>query len=155
MNKILVFDMDGTIADLYGVDGWLDDLVNKRVRPYEEAKPIYDMVTLTTVLEILKGMGWRIAVTSWLAKNSNTEYDNAVREVKKAWLDRYDFPYDILNIVEYGMDKSAVTERIGGFQILIDDEEKNLKDWKNGLTIDAKRDIMTILLKMIDKDGEF
>lgn len=155
MNRTLVFDMDGTIADLYGVDGWLDDLVAKRVRPYAEAKPIYDMVTLKTVLEILKGMGWRIAVTSWLAKNSNAEYDNAVREVKKAWLDNYGFPYDVLNIVEYGFDKSTVTERIGGFQILIDDEEKNLKDWKNGLTINAKYDILNVLLKMIDKDGEF
>lgn len=25
MEKYLVFDMDGTIADLYGVDGWLYD----------------------------------------------------------------------------------------------------------------------------------
>ena len=25
-NKVIVFDMDGTIADLYGVDGWLKDL---------------------------------------------------------------------------------------------------------------------------------
>lgn len=155
MDRILVFDMDGTIADLYGVDGWLDDLVNKRTRPYAEARPLYDMDTLVTVLEILKGMGWRIAVTSWLAKNSNKAYDNAVRKVKKNWLDEYGFPYDILNIVEYGTDKSTVTERIGGFQILIDDEEKNLKDWRNGLTIDAKRDIMSVLLKMIDKDGEF
>ena len=24
--KVLVFDMDGTIADLYGVQGWLEDL---------------------------------------------------------------------------------------------------------------------------------
>ena len=155
MNKTLVFDMDGTIADLYSVDGWLDDLIAKRVRPYAEARPLYDMVTMKTVLEILKGMGWRIAVTSWLAKNSNAEYDNAVREVKKAWLDEYGFPYDVLNIVTYGTDKSTVTERIGGFQILIDDEEKNLNDWKNGLTIDAKYDILDVLLKMIDKDGEF
>ena len=26
MNKTLVFDMDGTIADLYGVEGWLEML---------------------------------------------------------------------------------------------------------------------------------
>ena len=24
--KMICFDMDGTIADLYGVSGWLDDL---------------------------------------------------------------------------------------------------------------------------------
>ena len=27
MTKAIYFDMDGTIADLYGVDGWLDSLV--------------------------------------------------------------------------------------------------------------------------------
>ena len=73
MNKTLVFDMDGTIANLYGVEGWLDDLINKSVRPYEIAEPMYDMDTLVLVLEMLKGLGWKIAVTSWLAKNSNDE----------------------------------------------------------------------------------
>ena len=29
MNKVLVFDMDGTIADFYGVDGWLDCLMDE------------------------------------------------------------------------------------------------------------------------------
>ena len=153
--KILVFDMDGTIANLYGVNGWLDDLINKDTRPYEVAEPMYDMDTLALVLEMLKGLGWTIAVTSWLAKNSTDEYDARVRAVKKEWLEKFGFPYDILNIVPYGVDKSSVTADLGGFQVLIDDEEKNLKDWKNGLTIDAKTDIMTMLLKILDNLGEF
>ena len=28
----ICFDMDGTIADLYGVEGWLDDLISENVR---------------------------------------------------------------------------------------------------------------------------
>ena len=155
MMKMLVFDMDGTIANLYGVNGWLDDLINKDTRPYEVAEPMYDMDTLALVLEMLKGLGWTIAVTSWLAKNSTDEYDARVRAVKKEWLEKFGFPYDILNIVPYGVDKSSVTADLGGFQVLIDDEEKNLKDWKNGLTIDAKTDIMTMLLKILDNLGEF
>ena len=43
MNKAIFFDMDGTIADLYGVDGWLDDLRAERVRPYAEAKPLVNL----------------------------------------------------------------------------------------------------------------
>ena len=150
--KMLVFDMDGTIADLYGVEGWLDDLIAKNERPYAEAKPIYDMDTMAFVLEVLKSAGWTIAVTSWLAKNSDNEYDEKVKVVKKEWLDRFGFPYDILNIVPYGTDKSSVTETYGGYQILIDDEEKNLNDWRNGLTINAKRDILKMLLNMIDRE---
>jgi len=152
MVKMIVFDMDGTIADLYGVEGWLECLMVKDVKPYRDAKPIYDMDVLNTVLEMLKADGWVIAVTSWLAKNSNNEYDEAVKEVKKAWLNRMDFPYDILNIVSYGVDKSSVTKDFGGFQILIDDEDKNLNDWSNGRSIDAKGNIIEELIKLIEEE---
>ena len=40
MEKAIYFDMDGTIADLYGVDGWLDDLMNESTRPYAAAAPL-------------------------------------------------------------------------------------------------------------------
>ena len=43
MSRMLVFDMDGTIADLYGVNGWLEMLRNEDALPYEIAKPLYDM----------------------------------------------------------------------------------------------------------------
>lgn len=155
MDKILVFDMDGTIANLYGVEGWLDYLIAKDATPYEVAEPMYDMDTLVLVLEMLKGLGWKIAVTSWLAKNSTDEYDAKVKAIKTEWLKKFGFPYDVLNIVPYGVDKSSVTADLGGFQVLIDDEEKNLKDWKNGLTIDAKNDILSMLLKILDNLGEF
>ena len=150
--KILVFDMDGTIADLYGVENWLDYLIAGNETPYAIAKPMYNMDNLADMLNILKSMGWRIAITSWLAKNSTTEYDEKVKQAKTEWLEKYQFPYDILNIVPYGTDKSSVTADLGGFQILFDDEEKNLKSWKNGLTVNANDDIITILNKLIKKE---
>ena len=39
MVKAINFDMDGTLADFYGVDGWLEYLVNKNAYPYATAKP--------------------------------------------------------------------------------------------------------------------
>ena len=152
MNKTLVFDMDGTIADFYDVQGWLESILARDVKPYATAKPMYDMDVLNTILDALKGFGWRIAVTSWLAKSTTDEYDRKVTKAKLAWLAENGFPYDIVNIVPYGTDKSSVTARYGGYQILLDDEEKNLKDWKNGLTIDANCDILSMLLKMIDRE---
>ena len=35
--KVIVFDMDGTIADLYGVNGWLEMLNAENPKPYEIA----------------------------------------------------------------------------------------------------------------------
>ena len=79
MNKTLVFDMDGTIANFYGVVGWLDYLKESNPTPYIVAEPLYDMEELRIVLEMLKIFGWRIVVTSWLAKGSSKEFDNEVR----------------------------------------------------------------------------
>ena len=83
MKKTLVFDMDGTIANFYGVEGWLEDLRAYSVRPYVEAKPIYDVDTLNTILEILKALGWRIVVTSWLSKESTADFDAETRRAKR------------------------------------------------------------------------
>ena len=89
MAKVLVFDMDGTIADLYGVEGWLTDLRTENTRPYTEAKPLYDMTILNSILDVFKMCGWRVVVTTWLAKDSTKEYENAVRKAKLEWLRRY------------------------------------------------------------------
>ena len=40
INITINFDMDGTIADLYGEENWLDDLINERTTPYANAKPL-------------------------------------------------------------------------------------------------------------------
>ena len=67
MKKILVFDMDGTIADFYGVPNWETDLLNGNVRPYVEAKPLYDMDELNVILNEFHLLGWIIIVT-WSPK---------------------------------------------------------------------------------------
>lgn len=150
MNKTLVFDMDGTIANLYGVEGWLDDLRASDPRPYEVAEPMYDMEVLTAILQVLKYMGWRVVVTTWLAKGSTKEYDALVREAKIAWLDKYDFPYDEIHLVKYGTTKANCTRKIGGFQILVDDNEQVRRGWTLGDTIDANTDIIKALVALFE-----
>lgn len=149
MIKMLVFDMDGTIADLYGVDGWLDDLRTEKTRPYAEAKPLYDMDELVEILKTLQLMGWEIAVTTWLAKNATKAYNQAVTKVKKEWLTKYNFPYDEIHCVKYGTTKANCTRKKGGFQILIDDNEKVRKGWTLGATINAQHDIIKILKALV------
>lgn len=137
MNKILVFDMDGTIADLYGVEGWLDDLHTRNVRPYAKARPLVDMVELRNILLQLQDFGWHVVITSWLAKDSTRDYDNAVRTVKHNWLDNFSFPYDELHFVKYGTTKANCTRKYGGRQVLFDDNERVRNGWTLGEAIDA------------------
>ena len=153
MRKTLVFDMDGTIANFYGVEGWLEDLRAYNVRPYIEAKPLYDIDILNTILEILKAQGWRIAVTSWLSKESNAEFDKKTREAKREWLARYNFPADEIHLVKYGTRKANCTRKLGGYQILIDDNADVRDSWTLGSTIDANRNILSQLVDLICQES--
>lgn len=145
MNKVLVFDMDGTIADLYGVDGWLDYLMAEDARPYTNARPFYDMWAMMEVLNELKNDGWRVVVVTWLAKNATKEYNKAVRKAKLEWLEKFGFPYDELHMVKYGTTKANCTRKLGGRQILIDDNAKVRKGWTLGPTFDANKNVYEFL----------
>ena len=150
LNKTLVFDMDGTIANLYGVNGWLDMLRAEDPTPYRIANPIYDIETLNTLLRLLKRKGWRIVVTTWLAKGSTKHYDNLVRMAKLEWLEMHNFPFDEVHMVKYGTTKANCTRHYGGFQILVDDNEKVRKGWTLGDTINANENILIELEKLLD-----
>ena len=149
MTKTLVFDMDGTIADLYAVTDWLENIIAENVRPYAIAEPMYNMNKLVNVINRLKENGWRVAIVSWTSKHGSKEYNKEVRKVKKEWLDRYNFPYDELHVIKYGTPKSYCMKKTGGFQILFDDEEPNRKAWRNGSTVNANEDIYKILKNML------
>lgn len=149
-NRTIVFDMDGTIADFYGVKGWLDYLKAEDTTPYEIAKPLYDMVTLANLLMTLKADGWKVVITTWLAKGGTKEYNDRTRKAKLEWLEKYNFPYDEIHLVKYGTTKANCTRKIGGFQVLVDDNEKVRKGWNLGATINANYNIVKEIEKLVN-----
>lgn len=144
MMKQINFDMDGTIADLYGVNNWLEYLVNGDPTPYAVAKPMVNMAILARYLNKLIANGWEINIISWLAKNSNEEYDELVRNAKIKWLKTHlkSVHFTKINIVAYGTFKENF-----GSGILFDDEENNRKYWK-GNAYDEKN-ILEILKNLL------
>lgn len=149
MNKVLVFDMDGTIADLYGVDGWLEMLRAEDTTPYAKAKPMYDMDALNFILYMLKNAGYKVVVTTWLAKDSSKDFERKTATVKKKWLDDFNFPYDMFYPISYGVEKSLSTKNLGGVQYLIDDNADVRKTWSNGFTINAQYNILEALTRLL------
>ena len=149
MKKTLVFDMDGTIANLYKVEGWLEMLRAEDATPYKVAEPMYDMDSLAELLKMLKEIGWTIAVTSWLAMGATKAYDEKVRQAKREWLEKYNFPFDEIHLVKYGTTKANCTRKNGGFQILVDDNEKVRNGWNLGGTINANENIMEKLADLL------
>lgn len=136
----IYFDMDGTIANLYGVEGWLNDLMSGNVRPYAEAEALLDFSEFTKIIHLLQARGYKIGIISWLAKCDDKEYHKAVAATKKAWLKKL-LPavvFDEIHIVKYGTPKSTC-----GNGILFDDEEPNRKEWK-GIAFDVDNIIETL-----------
>lgn len=127
--KAIYFDMDGTIANLYAVENWLEDLQNKNTRPYEQAKVMLKMNVLARLLNRLQKEGYIIGVVSWLAKNSTQEYNERVTQAKVDWLHKHlpSVQWNELHIVEYGTPKQTVVQHNKG--ILFDDEEQNRTNW--------------------------
>ena len=129
MTKAIYFDMDGTIADLYGVTGWLDSLVAEQTKPYREAKPLVDMRQLGKMLNKLQAQGWKIGIISWLAKSGSDEYNNRVAKTKEAWLKKHlgSVHFDEIKIAKYGTPKQFLANH--SFGILFDDEQPNRDAW--------------------------
>lgn len=134
MIKAIYFDMDGTIADLYGVEGWLDDLIAENVRPYAEAKPLVNLSLLARYIHKVQAKGYTVGVISWLSKSGSDAYNEAVTAVKREWLAKHlpSVEWDEIHIVKYGTPKSTCRSCPG---ILFDDEEKNLNEWGAGAVI--------------------
>ena len=146
MTTTIFFDMDGTIADLYGVENWLDYLIASDALPYEIAKPLIRLNALARILNRLQKQGYKIGIISWLAKNSNTAYDEKVTRAKKDWLKKHlaSVDFDEIHIIKYGTPKQTFAKTKN--DVLFDDEEKNRNDW-TGKAFDAET-ILEILKGM-------
>ena len=125
----ICFDMDGTIANLYGVENWLADLRTGNPRPYKEAEVMLNMNILARLLNKLQKKGHKIVIVSWLSKVSNVDYDKAVTEAKKDWLAKHlaSVQFDEINIVSYGINKNLFCQSEN--DILFDDEKQNRDNW--------------------------
>ena len=136
------FDMDGTIADLYGVDGWLDMLINKDATPYAIAKPLVNLSALARLMHKAQRNGFEICIVSALAKNSTAEYDEKVKTAKMNWLKKHlaSVQFDEIRFVPYTFTKNDVNS---GNDILFDDEERHLTAW-TGTAIHATKILETL-----------
>lgn len=151
MLNAIYFDMDGTIADLYGVEGWLEDLRNEVTVPYENAKPMLNMSLLARRLNALRKQGFTIGIISWNSKGATKAYEDAVAKAKLDWLKKHlpSVQFDEIHIVKYGTPKTSVTPLVQT-AVLFDDDYGNAYEWmeKGGYSCHPD-DIENILKKLL------
>lgn len=142
-NATIYFDLDGTIADLYGFSGWLDCLQNEQTDPYTEAGLLVDGEQLRNFLAAGKAAGVLFGVISWGAKNASKDYQKAIRRAKIEWLKKNSLLgyFDELHVIKYGTPKNRAAKNRTG--VLIDDE---LQRWNVEKLVDANnfRNILNV-----------
>ena len=143
MKVTINFDLDGTIANLYGVENWLEMLRAYDETPYVVAEPLLRLNILARMLNRLQREGYKLAILSWLSKCGTAEYNERVTTAKLQWLAQHlpSIKWDRITIVEYGTPKENYCET--PFDILFDDEIQNRENW-NGIAFDVN-DIIGIL----------
>ena len=129
MEKKICFDLDGTLADLYAVDNWLNMLRACDPTPYTQAEPMLNMSAFARLLHKAQRLGYEIVIISWLSKTSTADYDVAVTQAKLQWLQNHlpSVEWNEVHIVAYGTPKHEIC---GG--VLFDDEEHNRNIWGQG-----------------------
>jgi 5'(3')-deoxyribonucleotidase len=136
MKMTIWFDMDGTIADLYGVENWLHMVRANDPTPYLVARPLVNLSALARMLNKLQKQGYEIGVISWLSKTGTPAYDAAVTAAKYAWLSKHlpSVDFDEIHVVPYGTPKQVFAHSDN--DILFDDEAENRENW-TGLALDV------------------
>ena len=146
--KKIYFDMDGTIADLYSVRGWLEKLRAFDPSPYREAKPLLRLCELARVLNTLQARGYELGVISWVSKETNAKYTAEIDRAKRKWLAQHlaSVHFDSIVIADYGTPKSTLADKIG---ILFDDNATVRQEWTDngGIAYDVNN-ILEILREL-------
>lgn len=147
MEKMVWFDMDGTIADLYGVDCWLEALCAEDVYPYEQAGTLVNMAYLARLLHKLQAVGYGIGIISWTSKLGSALYNGEVALTKMCWLHKHlpSVCWDEIKIVTYGTPKQTFKHTKD--DILFDDELRNREQWQ-GLAY-SQDEIINVLKALI------
>lgn len=152
--KMICFDMDGTIADLYAVEGWEPMLRAEDPTPYLMAEAMWNMTQLAEILSALRDLGVEIRIITWLSKESTEEYKDAVRDAKIQWLAEHGFPYDAFHGVRYGATKAdSIRKYLAPNENawLIDDNAKVRNGWHMGEAIDPTNvDILELLSSLLN-----
>lgn len=145
------FDMDGTIANFYGVENWLDMLLAENPCPYLAARPLVNMNVLARLIHKAQMMGIEVGIISWLSKSSTEKFDALVTSAKRRWLAKHlpSVTFDEINIVAYGTPKGEYVGA-GADDVLFDDEARNREAWQ-GTAYDVEN--LVKILKEILKNA--
>lgn len=124
MKKTVYLDMDGTIANLYGIENWLPRLRAEDKTIFLECEP---MISEKELLNKFPTENFEMKILSMTPLNATENYCLNVINQKNEWLNKY-FPSITKRIYKpYGHNKNLKNSENA---ILIDDSEPIRNSWR-------------------------
>lgn len=128
MERVTIhFDLDGTIADLYGYPEWLPQLKAERTEPFTNCNPLLNPDRIRYIIAELRANGHKVVVNSWTPKGASDTYHEAVIIAKMEWLERHGLHFDDMFFLRFGENKSHA--KTSPRDILIDDNAEVREEW--------------------------
>ena len=147
----ILFDLDGTLADLYGRKDWLDKL--RAEKPiYEELEPLVDMQELNHIAEKLMNVGVEFCVVTWLSMGASETYEFITSMEKYRWCKKHIPFIEEFECQPYGTPKQ--TNYRNTKCILIDDNAEVRAEFETKhrrKTFDANDDICAFLTELYNE----
>lgn len=123
------FDMDGTVADFYSQENWLEMLQNENAGAFINCQPLFTELFYKTVA-CLAAKGVQFGVITWLPMQASPEYEDICRAEKIAWCKKY-LPFiSDFTAQSYGIPKQNAIKKHATTEILIDDNSEVGAMWK-------------------------
>ena len=147
----ILFDLDGTLANLYGRKDWLEKL-RKEEPIYEELEPLVDMQELNHIAEKLMNVGVEFCVVTWLSMQASETYELITSMEKFRWCKRYIPFISEFECQPYGTPKQ--TNYRNTKCILIDDNAEVRAEFEpkhRRKTFDANEDICAFLTELYNE----
>lgn len=146
----IIFDMDGTIADLYNHPEWLSYFQEEK-SIFQYLEPMIPTFAFNSIIEKLKTV-CDVRIITWLPMNATKEYKAICRKDKKQWVKTFVPSIEKVHAIAYDSNKHGV-KGISKNAILFDDNEKVRESWeKTGRPATDEKDILRKLIQIyLDK----
>lgn len=154
IKKECYFDLDGTIYDLYGMKDWLERIENEKPNVFTDGNFIVNYNEFMECVRQLEKQGYTFNVISWLPYDVTYNYKKKCEQEKRNWIKKF-LPFvKNVEIQSYGILKHTHVES----GILIDDNEKICKHWRNenrvALNVNKEFNVIKALKKLIRGEVE-
>lgn len=127
------FDLDGTLADLYNSENWLENLENEKSGVFLKLPLLLDADAFKRWAVERLAIGDKIEVITWLPRGASDEYERICADEKTEWVKKH-FPFiSEIHCLSYGVPKQYAIKKRSALMILIDDNEEVLQMWKTNV----------------------